>query len=147
MMEIKLTKDELETLIKLVYLGNWLANSWRTDDRITAFDELQVSLLATARTAGLRELVDEDEETGKPIPSAVLDEALQETLDFYDDNTFWDQLIYRLADRDFLRRYGEGAADELDTDEGVKKETPFLERYEKEFYANGLDRLEIRRDN
>jgi hypothetical protein len=100
-MEITLTKDELETLIKLVYLGNWMANSWRTDDRMTAFDDLQASLLATARTAGLRELVDEDEETGKPLPSAVLDEALQETLDFYDDNTFWDQLIYRMADRDF----------------------------------------------
>ncbi|MDH4196279.1 MAG: hypothetical protein OEW05_02615 [Candidatus Aminicenantes bacterium] len=146
-MEIKLTKDELETLIKLVYLGNWMANSWRTDDRIAAFDELQASLLATARASGLRELVDQDEGTEKPVPSAALDEALQATLDFYDDNVFWDQLIYRMADRDFLRRYGEEAADELDTDEGMQKEAPFLERYEKEFCANGLDRLEIRRDN
>jgi hypothetical protein len=146
-MEIKLTKDELETLVKLVYLGNWMANSWRTDDRIAAFDELQASLLETARTAGFRELVDQDEETGKPVPSAALDAALQDALDFYDDNTFWDQLIYRMADRDFLHRYGEEAADELDTEEGMKKEAPFLERYEKEFYANGLDRLEIRRDN
>ncbi len=146
-MEIKLTKDELETLVKLVTLGNWMANSWRTDDRIAAFDELQASLLATARGAGFRELVDEDEENGRPIPSAVLEEALQETLDFYDDNTFWDQLIFRMADRDFLRRHGEEAADELDTEEGLKKEAPFLERYEKEFYAHGLDRLEIRRDN
>jgi len=146
-MEIKLTKEELETLIKLVYLGNWMANSWRTDDRTAAYDELQASLLATARTAGLGEFVDEDEETGKPLPSASLDEALQETLDFYDDNTFWDQLIYRMADRDFLRRYGEEASPELDTEAGMKKEAPFIERYEKEFYANGLDRLEIRRDN
>jgi hypothetical protein len=146
-MEIKLTKEELEALIKLVYLGNWMANSWRTDDRIAAYDELEASLLATARRAGLGELVDEDEETGKLLPSAYLDEALQETLDFYDDNTFWDQLIYRMADRDFLRRYGEEASAELDTEAGMKKEAPFLERYEKEFYANGLDRLEIRRDN
>jgi hypothetical protein len=146
-MEIKLTKEELETLIKLVYLGNWMANSWRTDDRIAAYDDLEASLLSTARTAGLGEFVDEDEETGKALPSAALDDAVQETLDFYDDNAFWDQLIYRMADRDFLRRYGEEAAAELDTAAGMKKEAPFVERYEKEFSANGLDRLEIRRDN
>ena len=146
-MNLQLTKEQLASLVKLVYLGNRMANDWRTDDVIEEYDEVESLVLAAAQKHGLGDYVDFDEETKKALPSGELEEKMTETVDFYNDNCFWDQLIYRMADRDFLRRYGEEASAELDTEAGMKKEARFIERYEKEFYANGLDRLEIRRDN
>ncbi|MBP1769747.1 MAG: hypothetical protein H6P96_365 [Candidatus Aminicenantes bacterium] len=72
---------------------------------------------------------------------------MTETVEFYNDNSFWDQLIYRMADRDYVRKFGEEALSELYTEKGMERERPLIEKYEKEFNDNGLDRIEVRRDN
>jgi len=146
-MKIELTKEQLGGLAKLVFLGNWLANSWRNEDVIDEYDEVESLVLAEAAKHGFEEYAEFDEEEKKALPSHELEEKMTETIDFYNDNTFWDQLIYRMADRDYVRKYGEEAFDELTTDKGMEKERPLVEKYEKEFNENGLDRLEIRRDN
>lgn len=146
-MKIEVTKEQLASLAKLVYLGNWLANSWRTDDVIEEYDEIESLVLEAAAKNGLEDYVEFDEEEKKAFPSAELEEKLAETVDFYNDNTFWDQLIYRMADRDYLRKFGEEAWDDLATEAGMEREKPLVNKYEKEFNENGLDRLEIRRDN
>lgn len=146
-MKLMLTGKQLEGLVKLVALGNWVVNSWRGEERLEEFDEVESLLLAAAEGEGQTAFVERGEEGRGPCPSVELEEATQPYLDFYDDNTFWDQLIYRLADRDYLRRYGEEAEADLETEPGRRKEAPLVEKYEKEFDAFGLDRLEIRRDN
>jgi hypothetical protein len=147
-MKIELTREQLEGLVKLVYLGVWMANSWRTEEEIPEdLVEVENIVLTAAARNGFREYVDIDEAEGMVFPSAELDEKMDETIDTYNDHTFWDEIIYRMAERDLIRKHGEEALDELDTEEGRKKERPFLEKYEKEFYENGLDRLEIRRDH
>jgi hypothetical protein len=145
-MKIELTKEQLETLAKLVFLGNWLGNSWRNEDVIEEFDEVESLVLEAAAKSGLQDYAELDEE-GRTVPSHELEEKMTETVDFYNDNTFWDQLIYRMADRDYVRKHGEEALAELDTEEGMEKERPLVEKYEKEFNEHGLDRLEVRRDN
>jgi len=146
-MKIELTKEQLASLAKLAYLGNWLANSWRTEDVIEEYDEIESLVLEAAAKNDLEEYVEFDEEEKKAFPSAELEEKMAETVDFYNDNTFWDQLIYRMADRDYLRKHGEESLEELTTEAGMEREKPLVEKYEKEFNENGLDRLEIRRDN
>jgi len=148
-MNLKLTRKQLDSLVKLVYLGNWLANSWRTDDVMKEFDEIESLVLEAAEENGLGKYVDHLEESGRDeaLPSAELEEETEEIVDLYNDSTFWDQLIYRMADRDYARLYGEEALEALFSAEGMEKEQPLIEKYEKEFYDHGLDRLVIRRDN
>ena len=145
-MKIELTKEQLRSLAKLVFLGNWLANSWRNEDVVEEFDEVESLVLAAAAKHGLEDYVEFDDEE-KAGPSHELEEKMSESVDFYNDNTFWDQLIYRMADRDYLRKYGEEALSELDTEKGMEREKPLLEKYEKEFNEHGVERLEVRRDN
>ncbi|MCX6568118.1 MAG: hypothetical protein NT147_03590 [Candidatus Aminicenantes bacterium] len=64
-MNIPLTKEQLATLIKLVYLGNRMANDWRTDDVIEEYDEIESLVLAAAQKHDLGDYVDFDEETKK----------------------------------------------------------------------------------
>ncbi len=146
-MKLTLTGKQLEDLVKLVALGNWVINSWRGEERLEEFDEVESLVLAAGEAEGHGAFVERGEEGRGPCPSVALEEATQPYLDFYDDNVFWDQLIYRLADRDYVRRYGEDAEADLDTEPGRRKEAPLVERYEKEFDAFGLDRLEIHRDH
>jgi hypothetical protein len=146
-MNLQLTKEQMASLVKLVYLGNRMANDWRSDDIIEEYDEVESLVLEAAQKSGLGEYVDVDEETRKAVPSGELEEKLAETVEFYNDNSFWDQLIYRMADRDYARKFGEEALDEIYTEKGMERERPLIEKYEKEFNENGLDRIEIRRDN
>ena len=145
-MKIEVTKDQLRSLAKLVFLGNWLANSWRNEDAIEEFDEAESLILAAAAKNGLEDYVEFDEEE-RAVPSHELEEKMTEIVDFYNDSTFWDQLIYRMADRDYVRKFGEEALDELYTETGMERERPLIEKYEKEFNDHGLDRIEVRRDN
>ena len=146
-MKIELTKEQLTSLVKLVYLGNRMANDWRTDDILEEFDEVESLVLDAVQKHGLGDYVDFDEDSGKAIPSGELEEKMAEIADFYNENSFWDQLIYRMADRDYVRKYGEDSLEELFTEQGMERERPLVERYEKEFNEHGLDRLEVRRDN
>ena len=146
-MNLELTKEQLEKLAKLVYLGNVMANSWRTDDVIEEYDEIESLVLAAAEKHGFGDYVEIEEEEKKALPSHELEEKMAELVDFYNDNTFWDQFIFRMADRDYVRKYGEEALEELTTEKGMEREKPILEKYEKEFNENGLDKIEIRRDN
>lgn len=40
-MKIELTKQQYETLLELMYLGNWMANSHRTTDLISRYEEME----------------------------------------------------------------------------------------------------------
>ena len=41
-MEIKMTEKQFRRLLDLVYIGNWILNSTRGDDRIRQYDEVRV---------------------------------------------------------------------------------------------------------
>ena len=46
MMELNMTEKQFRRLLDLVYIGNWVLNSTRGDDRIKEYD--QVCLLYTS---------------------------------------------------------------------------------------------------
>ena len=43
-MEIKLTEKQFRRLLDLVYIGNWVLNSTRGDDRIRQYDQVDCPL-------------------------------------------------------------------------------------------------------
>ena len=57
-MNIELTSKEYRLLLDMVYIGNWILNSTRTDDRIEDYDLLQEKLFAKAPANGMRSLVE-----------------------------------------------------------------------------------------
>jgi hypothetical protein len=55
-MNIELTDKEFRRLLDLVYVGNWILNSARGDDRFEDYDLLQEKLFALSRKAGMPSL-------------------------------------------------------------------------------------------
>jgi len=145
-MKINFTKKQYEDLMKLVYLGSWMINSHRTDNVEERYDELEQYILSFSEEFGTENYVEFDEELNRFFTTRKFEEdtEIEQYKEEYDDNTFWDELIYRLARRDLIKTYGEAAVFTMTTDELLDKEQPFIDRYEMEFERHGIDNLEIR---
>ena len=48
-MQIDLSKKEFRRLLDMVYIGNWILNSTRGDDRFADYDDLESKLFAQCR--------------------------------------------------------------------------------------------------
>ena len=94
-MNIELTNKEYRLLLDLVYIGNWILNSTRTDDRIEDYDLLQEKLFAKAPANGMRSLVESWQ--GHVFPSrAYEDGGIHEAIADYEDAVFFDILAEEL---------------------------------------------------
>ena len=74
-MEIKLTEKQFRRLLDLVYIGNWVLNSTRGDDRIRDYDKVESLVFSHCLAHGMAPLVELYQ--GELIPSrAFADGAL-----------------------------------------------------------------------
>lgn len=147
-MKINLTKKQYETLLKLLYLGEWVVNAHRTDDRVEDFEEFEQYILSFYKDFDMQRYVAYDERLKMFFPTREFEDetGVEEYIDEYNDNTFWDELIYRLANRDLIDRYGEDAVKYMDWEERICKEEVFIEEYEEEFEKHGVKNLVIGKD-
>ncbi|PIZ74793.1 hypothetical protein COY07_00120 [Candidatus Peregrinibacteria bacterium CG_4_10_14_0_2_um_filter_43_11] len=144
-MKINITKKQYALLIKMLYLGDWMINAIKLpDDRNREVDEFFSYILSFAKEFGMEDMTDEDE--GEFSASRELDEddLVQESMEAYNEETFWDELIDRLAERDFHRKYSTAEIRAMkDWIERAGHTDEFRDKYAEEFEKNGLDRLEI----
>ena len=126
-MQIDLTPKEFRRLLDLVYIGNWVLNSTRGDDRFQDYDDLESKLFALS--PALSEVWN-----GTIIPSRAFAEGgIHEAIAYYEDNVFYEILAEELSRRDM--DYPE--INEDNYGEIVSR----MERYMEEFTASGVDHL------
>ena len=141
-MQIDLTPEQYRALVLLTCLGEWVVNAHRTEPEKT-FRDLLLHLCASAREFGVEDLAEDTEGTGEWHPSAEVDEAVREYIEDYDDLTFWEELAERLALRDLIAEHGEKAIQRMDREEVMAAINVQERRYQEEFEAFGLDRLQV----
>ena len=133
-MQIELTEKEFRRLLDLVYIGNWILNSTRGDDRFEDYDLLQEKLFALSSGAGMPTLVQRWH--GHIFPSKAYEEGgIHEAIADYEDAVFFDILAEELARRDML--------EENVNQEDVNELTARMNDYMDEFEKNGVDRLTV----
>ena len=131
-MDIQLTNKEFRHLLDLVYIGNWVLNSTRGDDRFVPYDELESKLFGLCRSNRKNVLV--ENWNGTDVPSkAYCDGGIHEAIAFYEDNVFYEILAEELSRRDM--QYPE--INEENYDEIVVR----MNQYMNEFQNSGLDHL------
>ena len=98
-MQIELTEKEFRRLLDLVYIGNWILNSTRGEDRFEDYDLLQEKLFALSSGVGMPSLV--QRWRGHIFPSKAYEEGgIHEAIADYEDAVFFDILAEELARRD-----------------------------------------------
>ena len=145
-MEIKLTKEQYENLIKLVYFGNWMINAIRLEDeRIKKFDEIEQYIFSFARKANLDRCIEFDEKYNRFFPTRKFEEdiELKQYKNDYDEEIFWQELADRLGTRDFIKKYRKEVIEKMDQKERFLKNQECIIKYEEEFEKNGLANLEL----
>ena len=131
-MQIELTNKEFRRLLDMVYIGNWVLNSTRGDDRFQDHDDLESKLFALCRTNGMRALA--EDWNGTVIPSKAYEEGgIKEVIAYYEDNVFYEILAEELSRRDM--DYPEITDDNYDEIVGR------MDAYMSEFELSGVDHL------
>ncbi len=131
-MEIELTSKEFRNLLDMVYIGNWVLNSTRGDDRFQIYDDLESKLFSLARDNGMKVLA--QNWNGMVVPSkAYAEGGIHEAIAFYEDNVFYEILAEELSRRDM--NYPE--INEENYDEIVTR----MDRYMSEFQDSGVQKL------
>ena len=131
-MQINLTPKEFRRLLDLVYIGNWILNSTRGDQRFTDYDEVESLLFGKAALEGMPSLAELYQ--GEIVPSrAFVEGGIHEAIMEYENNVFFDILAEDLARRDM---------DDAPIDESNYAELAHrIEAYINEFEENGTDNI------
>lgn len=145
-MQLELDKEELERLLELAYLGEWMLNGHHgPKDRSKEHDVVLQKLYAAAEEGGLGYLIMTDEETGELKPSPAADARMDaaEFIPHYDDHVFWDELALRLAERDLEEEVGAAVFKAMTPAERDEKVDEIAAAYDKEFDKHDVDHLRV----
>ena len=133
-MNIELTDKEFRRLLDMVYIGNWILNSTRGDDRFEDYDLLQEKLFALCTKNGMPSLVQRWQ--GHIFPSqAYEDGGIHEAIADYEDAVFFNILAEELARRDL-------GLEETDPEDFTEL-SERMEDYLQEFDRNGLSTVTV----
>lgn len=136
-MNIELTNKQFRRLLDMVYIGNWILNSTRGENRFADYDQVESLLFARAAMEGMPSLAELYE--GEIIPSRAFAEGgIHEAIAEYENNVFFDILAEELARRDM---------DDPPIDESNYAElTSRIEAYITEFEQHGIDNILVDTD-
>ena len=133
-MEIKMTEKQFRRLLDLVYIGNWILNSTRGDDRIRQYDEVESLVFSQCLAHGMAPLTELYQ--GQLIPSQAFAEGgIHEAIMDYEDTVFYEILAEELARRDMDYQ----PVSRENYDELVSR----MDDYIAEFEAHGTDNISI----
>ena len=128
-MQIDLTAKEFRRLLDLVYIGNWVLNSTRGEDRFADYDNLESKIFALSPALS-------EEWNGTVVPSQAYTEGgIHEAIAYYEDNVFYEIRAAELSRRDM--DYPEITEDNYD--EIVSR----MDRYMSEFQLSGVQHLTL----
>ena len=131
-MNLELSKKQFRRLMDLVYIGNWILNSTRGDQRFTDYDEVESLIFGRAALEGMPGLAELYQ--GEIVPSrAFVEGGIHEAIMEYENNVFFDILAEDLARRDM---------DDAPIDESNYAELASrIDAYIAEFEQHGTDNI------
>ena len=136
-MTIDLSVKEFRMLLDMVYIGNWILNSTRGDQRFKDYDDVESLLFARAALEGMPALAELYQ--GEIVPSkAFVEGGIHEAIAEYENNVFFDILAEDLARRDM----NDAPIDETNMAELTSR----MEVYISEFEKNGTDNITVDMD-
>ncbi len=133
-MNIELTDKEFRRLLDMVYIGNWILNSTRGNDRFEDYDHVESKIFLNCAKAGMASLF--EVRNGRVVPSIAFENGgIHEAIADYEDTVFFEILAEELARRDMdFEPIGPDNLTEL---------TNRIDEYIEEFEQNGMDNITL----
>ncbi|MFM2169913.1 MAG: hypothetical protein RI957_142 [Verrucomicrobiota bacterium] len=147
-MNFRFSDDELQTLVELLSLATMVAE-WNQhpafQNQMAAINRLENKIFEHLYCAGWKQMIEFNE----------IEQHYQVTDDFqkksfffscyeeFRQESFWEELVIRLADRDLLQRIGFEAWNQLTEDQRRSQTADLEKRYWSEFERHGIDHLRV----
>ena len=146
-MKINFTKAEYRILLDVVYLGEWMLTAHDTEEapEKEKYEDLVQKIYSHAREMDCESLIEGSKEMNKYFPTREFEEesAAHEFIEAYDDDSFWEELIERLTQRDVNDLTSTMTKEPETVEDYWEIASSIEERYATEFSSNGLRRLKI----
>ena len=131
-MQLEMSNKQFRRLLDLVYIGNWVLNSTRGDERFQDYDQVESLLFAKAALEGMPQLAELYQ--GEIVPcKAFVEGGIHEAIMEDENNVFFDILAEDLARRDM----DDAPIDESNYDELTSR----IDAYIAEFEEHGTDNI------
>jgi F0F1-type ATP synthase gamma subunit len=148
MLNLRFSESEIEPLMELIALATLIAE-WNQQPHFkTKTADMQMvgqKILEHLYHAGYTNLVAYDS-TEQLYHAADVSESKSCAASCFDEfrqESFWEELVIRLADRELIQRIGFDAWNRLSEETRREKTVGIEKRYWREFEAHGIDHLHL----
>lgn len=150
-MKINFTKKEYRALLDIFEIAEWIMNAHKigVSSTETVYSALEQKIYSHAKEMGCEDLIHYADNLKKYFPTRTFEEtsSFRDIIDEYDEETFGDELIVRLVERDFIDIVGKEKYGNMTLEEKLGKEELISNKYHDEFEKYGIDNLRIVKEN
>ncbi|KHE67098.1 hypothetical protein [Halobacillus sp. BBL2006] len=137
--KLELTPKQYEKLVESVYLGTWMVNSTKME-LDEEFEDVRELVLSKYKEANFEDKVVHQQEMGIHDLNVDYESELLETyVEEYDEFSFWDKLVEKLAEKELVERFG--APDGEMTDEMMEARLEIEEKIGRKLEETGVTQL------
>ncbi len=144
-MEISFSKAELEKLVEIAVMADWVmtAHDTEDDERKDEYLKLIQKIFGFAWKNGMKKEIEHLEDIKEFFPEENWEEAslARAFITEYEEKTFWDELVERLAERELNRKLGNKKAGSFE--EHMEIYEGFATGFGEEFAENGIEHLQV----
>lgn len=150
-MKIKISKNEYRLMLDVFAIAEWVMNSYRVGSapETKPYNKLDQKIMSYAEDFGYGHLVTYDNKLEEFFPTREFDEMGTYTtfIEQFEDNVFWEELSQRLALRDLINDKGLETVRNMDPVSRMKAQDEIADRYNQEFFTNGIENLFLSPNN
>ena len=132
-------------LLHVLEMADWILNAHKNkeDKEHKPYIKLEQKIFAFAAEMGYGSLIEYSKELHQYLPTRKYEDtcSAMEFIEEFENESFWDELIDRLAERDAIREVGEKAFKALKPIDRIMKVEENKKLYIDEFEKYGLDRI------
>lgn len=139
-MKINFTKKEYQQLVTMIEISDWVMNSHQdVDNKETEkYRSVRNKILSYAAEMGMGDCYIKEGDSYYETREYEENAMQRDFIDEYDEDSFWDQLVTRLTDRDYYNKYGD---DEVDYIIRIDRFTEIEEIYANEVNESGITNI------
>ncbi len=134
-------------LLQILEIAQWVVGSHAVGPQPEAkpFDDLEQKIFALAKEYGLDSLVKFDNRLEQYFETRHYEEtcSAMEFVDKFESDSFWENLIDRLVERDVVKKVGHKVLSEMGPKERIMAYGEREDFYAEEFENHGLERVAI----
>ena len=138
----QLTDEDIKQFTKYLFIGNWIITG--TKDEINKKDDVfyQKMLKSIRDKTNIKE-IEKDKKSNLFYFRNDVENKFLESIDEYNEDIFFEELIDRLTKRDFVETYNEDEIKKMNEIKFNKLFDVIQEKYIKEIDVNNIQRIRI----